>query len=243
MTDSENDRCRVLFLLAGYRASGKTTALRIANTRDDLALFNPSVMSDFKRVRGLPGSPSKNSGFHSLKTLEENCLREHELVGVHYDMLLPLQVAINDRFIQSYSRLTWRQRTPDMMGCLIRESLENGFLYNCIHQKLSEIIRLASGADRIEVSIIQSDWATNKSAWLERAQRSTSLSLEDLQSQPKYSFNLAAFHTDPDLGEELYNFVHRTWYELMDLWGVNYMRVFRSGSCYDCQASPAHAAI
>lgn len=235
MNDIKNMHCKTLFLLAGYRASGKTSALRMANARDDLMLFNPSSMADFKRVRSLDGSSTKNSGFHSLKTLEERHLRENELVGIHYDMLLPLQAATNERFVQAYSRLIWRQRTPDMMVAMIRELLDSGTLYNCIRQNFLEIMSLAERAEQVAVSIIQSDWATNKSDWLQRAKRTSGLTLKELQLQPRYSFNLAIFHTDPELGRELYHLVYRTWYGLLDQSGIEYMRVSRCGVNYDCK--------
>ena len=237
MTDIKKKQCRILFLLAGYRASGKTCALRAANMHENIMLFKPSAMAEFRRIRSLDGAPPENSGFYSLKTLEEQHLRKRELIGIHYDMLLPLQTAINEQFIQSYSKLNWRQRTPSLIGSLIRKNLESGFIYDCIHQQIKGIKELGENFDKLEISIIQSDWATNKSDWLGRINKKTGVTVEELQSQPKYSFNLAIFHTDPDLGQELYQFVHRTWYELMDEWGIEYMRVSRSGEYYDCQIS------
>lgn len=233
MTESTNDPRRTLFVLAGYRASGKTVALRTANKRDDFTLFRPSSMPDFKRILKSPNAPSSNSGFHSLKKLDEQRLRQDQVVGIHNDLLLPPQKLINEQLVQRYSRSVWNERTPEMFTELIRENIDSGFLLDCVRQRALQILKISSAFDIAEFSFIQSNWEINRKDWLERTVGKTGRALDELRSEPKYSFNLSVFQDDPALGQELYQLIHQAWYEILNQSGFNYMIVDRSVSHYD----------
>lgn len=233
MTGSTKNSRRTLFVLAGYRASGKTIALRAANKRDDFTLFRPSSMPDFKRILKSHNAPSSNSGFHSLKRLDEQRLRQDQVVGIHYDLLLPPQKLINEQLVQRYSRSGWKERTPEMFTELIRKNIDSGFLLDCIRQGVLQILEIGSAFDIAEFSFIRSSWEVNRKDWLERTVRKTGRALDELRLEPKYSFNLSVFQGDPALGQELYQLIHQAWYEILDQSGFNYMIVDRLDSDYD----------
>lgn len=235
MTGSTKDPRRTLFVLAGYRASGKTIALRTANKRDDFTLFRPSSMPDFKRILKSHNAPSSNSGFHSLKKLDEQRLRQDQVVGIQYDLLLPPQKLMNEQLVQRHSRSGWKERTPEMFNELIRENIDSGFLLGFIRQRVLQILEIGSAFDMAEFSFIQSSWEINRKDWLERTVRKTGRALDELRLEPKYSFNLSVFQDDPALGQELYQLIHQAWYEILNQSGFNYMIVDRSDSHYDCR--------
>lgn len=233
MTGSTENSRRTLFVLAGYRASGKTIALRTANARDDFMLFSPASMPDFKRIAESRNAPRSNSGFHSLKTLDQQRLRQDRVLGIHYDLLLPPQKMMNEQLVQRYSRSGWRERTPDMFTRLIRENIDSGCLLDCIRQQVARISDIGAGFDRTEFSLVQSDWETNRKDWLERTETKTGRTPGELRAEPKYSFNLAVFCEDPALGFELYQFVHQAWEETLRRSGFGYVTIRRSGSHYE----------
>ena len=232
MTARTTDPHRTLFVLAGYRASGKTFALRAANKRDDFALFPAALMPDFKRIVKSKDAPRSNSGFYSLKGLDAQHLRQNPVVGVHYDLLLPPQKLINDELVQRYAKSGWKKRTPAMVTDLLRQTIANGSLRDCIDQQVRDILEIGSAFDQVAFSFIQSDCKTNRQDWLARTLRKTGCTLDELRSAPKYSFNLSVFHDDPALGQTLYQFVHQTWFDKLNQYGCHYTIVERSGSSY-----------
>lgn len=226
---------RKLYILAGYRASGKTSALHIANERDDFPLFRPPSMSDFKRISEFNSELSSNSGFHSLKQLGKHSAAEHQLLGIQYDLLLPLQSLMHELVASRYSPNERNNRTPEFYTQLIAENIENGVLYKSIHHQLAQIVKMARAFDETEFSFIKSNWDANRKDWIMRVERLTGRPVEKLRSDPQYSFNLAVFGNNPTLGQKLYDFIHNSWIEALDQTGITYMSVKRSGTHYDLQ--------
>lgn len=122
-----------LFVLAGYRGSGKTTALNIAMHREGkFPIFPPATMDDFMSVgAGGRGDP-KNAGFHRYDDFPKLARAPQDIMGIHYDLVMPIQNQAHAIYLKDASSADRGLHTPKAWTDILRTMLKNGHIEACL---------------------------------------------------------------------------------------------------------------
>ena len=228
-----NPKAKRLFVLAGYRASGKTTALQIAGKNENFTIFRPESMPDFRLVQKANPQLEKSSGFHTYNDFSDLTGLTGRYLGVHYDFTMPLQNYAQHLFKTRATKLDLALHTPGTWTSILKEILDDGSLARCIANQFSHFERLSSAFEHTEISIVKTSWETNRGDWITRMERITGSTLEEQRRFQKHSFNVALFDDDLKLGARLYAHIHDQWERLLKASGQNYLWISRAGSHYD----------
>lgn len=222
-----------LYILAGYRASGKTTALRLANDRDDFPLFPPESMADFKRIRGAEGAPKSNSGFYSYHDVHEMSSSADTIAGVHFDFILPIQNMMRRMIAARDGSGPATVRTPQLWTKMLKTALEDGSIAANLRGQFEGLTKLRGSFHSSELSVLHSNWDTNRKGYLERLERQGKKPLDELRRQMASSFNIALFDHDLEFGRRLHEEVHRAWFEFLRNADQPFSWMTRNGPRYD----------
>ena len=234
---SQKPKAKRLYVLAGYRASGKTTALNLAERRENFPIFPPETMDEFKLISKLNPKFATSSGFRTYDDFSDFKHIDQPIIGIHYDFVMPIQNLMQNLYKQKAAEKGLTLLTPKLWTGLLTKALNDGSIEREIGFQFAHWKSLSAAFESSEISIIMSDWNSNRLDWISRMERITSSSLEKQRGFQQHSFNIALFDDDLVFAERLYSSVHTQWARMLKKSGARHLWIQRTKEHYDVRAT------
>lgn len=226
-----------LFVFAGYRGSGKTTALKLAREGGEkFPIFPPNTMEDFKRIPPNPEGQQDNAGFRRYDDFPILVQTATPIMGVHYDMVMPIQNRARHLQANAPGNYMSNLTTPKMWTDLLHKMVAQGQIEKCLKDHFFQLVQLSNRYKKTDVSVLMSDWETNRADWVSRFEQTNDASIDERRKYLRHSFNLALFDEDVELGKHIYDMTHNFWLKTLKEGGSRHFVIKRTEGHYDVKA-------